>query len=111
MTTASRPLALQRYVRARFAGDLLLLHHRQGHDPLAGLNSGTDPRAKPNEALDVAILYVLARPHDARQSLGGIPRSRTSPPTAPTGRRNVRIAAESESIAEENESPLSLWPY
>jgi hypothetical protein len=30
MTTASR--SLQRYVGARFAGDLLLLHHPQGHD-------------------------------------------------------------------------------
>jgi hypothetical protein len=31
MTTGAAR-SLQRYVRARFAGDLLLLHHPQGHD-------------------------------------------------------------------------------
>ena len=74
---------------------------------LAGLNSGTDPRAKPNEALDVAIQYVLARPQDARQSLvESLARGPVHRPRLRDG--EMCVAAESESIAEENESPLSL---
>ncbi len=42
MTTASRPLATP-YLGARFAGDLLVLHHPQGHDRSTRVQSSSSP--------------------------------------------------------------------
>jgi hypothetical protein len=55
-------------------------------------------------ALDAAIFHV-ARPQDER---GGIPRWWDNGTHLPRWPQFLRIAAKSESIAEENESPLDL---
>ena len=71
--TRKRPLKMQLFLLSKLRSNPKRQRCRCARRQilaLAGLNSGTaDPRAKPNEALDVAIQYVLARPHDARQSL------------------------------------------
>jgi hypothetical protein len=90
---------------------------------LAGLNSGT---SVPTGSTPPSVWKVrLLRPSSGRVrrtdrrggpehttgAAGGILRSRTSPTTAHTRWGIVRSAAESESIAEEYESTLSLCLY